>query len=408
MFKSGFLPYGWSFLEEEDIAAVSEAMRQEIITTGPTVRAFEQAFAGTVGAGQAVSCNSGTSALHLAAAALGLGPGDVAIVPSMTFLATANGPRYVGADVQFADVDPDNGLLTPETLERALDAARGQRVRAVFVVHVNGQTADMEGIRRIADRHGLFVVEDACHALGTTYEAADPPSNEPQVCRVGECRHSDMATFSFHPVKTITTGEGGMVTTNDAAKADYMVCLRTHGVIRDQKEFKRPDLALDSNGERNPWYYEMHYLGFNFRITDFQCALGLQQLAKLDRLAARRRQLMRMYDERLARFAPVIRPIERRAGVDPCLHLYPLLIDFSQVSLDRAELIRRLREQKVGTQVHYIPVHCQPYYRDLYGDLDLPGAMRYYERVLSIPFYPAMRDEHIDMVVETIVSTLGL
>jgi UDP-4-amino-4,6-dideoxy-N-acetyl-beta-L-altrosamine transaminase len=408
MFESGFIPYGWSFLDEEDIAAVSSAMRQEIITTGPTVGEFERAFADKVGARHAVSCNSGTSALHLAAAALGLGPGDVAIVPSMTFLATANGPRYVGADVQFADVDPDSGLLTPETLERAIEAAGDGRVKAVFVVHINGQTADMEGIRRIADRHGLFVVEDACHALGTTYEASDRGSNEPVVCQVGDCRHSDMAVFSFHPVKTITTGEGGMVTTNDAARADFMVCLRTHGVIRNQQKFKRPDMALDARGERNPWYYEMHHLGFNFRITDFQCALGLQQLTKLDRLAGRRRQLMRLYDERLAPYVPLIQPIKRRAGVDPCLHLYPLLIDFSKLSLGRAELIQRLREQKIGSQVHYIPVHCQPYYRDLYGDLVLPGAMRYYERVLSIPFYPAMRDEHVDMVVDRLVTTLGL
>lgn len=407
-FRSGFIPYGWSFLDEDDVAAVAEAMRQEIITTGPTVQAFEAAFAEAVGVEHAVACNSGTAALHLIAMAMGMGPGDLAIVPSVTFLATANAMRYVGADVQFADVDPDTGLLTPETLEQALQATQGRPVKAVFVVHMNGQTADLEGIRAVADRHGLLVAEDACHALGTTYEARLPSGDAPQTCRVGDCSHSHFASFSFHPVKTITTGEGGMVTTNDPAHAEVMRRLRSHGVVFDPERFRHKDMGLDSRGEKNPWYHEMHDLGFNFRITDFQCALGLQQVARLEQFAARRREIMQTYDARFAGLAPLLQPVPRRAGVDPCLHLYALLIDFSQAPLDRAELILKLREQNVGTQVHFIPVHRQPYYRDLYGDLDLPGAMAYYERILSIPFYPAMKDRDVEFVARTIKATLGV
>lgn len=408
MFKSGFIPYGWSFLEDGDIEAVSHAMRQEIITTGPTVAAFEEAFTKAVGVKRAVSCNSGTAALHLAGAAAGLGPGDVLIVPSMTFVASANAARYQGADVVIADVDPDSGLLTPDTLLEALDRAGDRHVKTVCVVHMNGLVADSEAIHAITDQRGLSVIEDACHAIGSTYETTTRESNEPRTCRVGECVHSDFAAFSFHPVKTITTGEGGMVTAKEDAQAEHMINLRTHGIRREPERMRNPELAFDANGDLNPWYYEMHDLGHNFRLTDFQCALGISQLGKLERFGARRRQLMRMYDERLAPLAPLVKPLPRRAGTDPCLHLYPLLFDFKQLSIDKAELIRGLRAKKVGSQVHYIPVHCQPYYQDHCGKLDLPGAMSYYERVLSIPFYPAMQDEHVDYVVDSIRDVLGL
>lgn len=407
MFKSGFLPYGWSFIQEDDIEAVRESLHEEIITTGPTVGAFEKLFAETVGSKFAVSCNSGTAALHLAAMGIGLTAGDWVIVPAMTFVATANAARYMEAHVLFADVDPYTGLMTPETLRDAIKGAGDKRLKAVFVVHMNGHVADMGGIEKVAREHGLRIIEDSCHAVASIY-AAKNAEGRLEEFPVGACAHSDMSAFSFHPVKTITTGEGGCVTFNDSRLYDHLVNLRTHGIVRDQANVVNPELGFDASGNLNPWYYEMQMLGHNFRLTDFQCALGIRQIQKLPQLAGRRRQIMAMYDARFAPYANVLKPVSRGADVNPCLHLYPLLIDFGAVGRSRAEVMTDLRGRKIGTQVHYIPVPSQPYYQGLYGKQEFPGTMSYYNRVLSIPFYPAMKDEHVDYVVRNICDVLGL
>lgn len=389
-----FLPYGRQLIEDDDVAAVAEALRADFLTTGPTVDAFERAFAEQVGAAHAVACNSGTAALHLAAMALDLGPGDWLVVPSLTFLATANAARYVGADVQFADVDPDTGLLTGETFAAALDQARraGRRVRAVSPVHLAGRVAPLADIAGIAKADDLPIVEDACHALGTTYEGA--------TARVGDGRYGTLATFSFHPVKTIAVGEGGMITTNDGDLASRMRISRSHGMVREPQHMRDRDAAFDSDGTPRSWYYEMHEFGFNYRLTDVLCALGISQLRKLDRFTARRRELTRLYDEALKPLAPLVRPVPPVAGCDPALHLYAVLIAFDDIGMSRQQLMARLREHGVGTQVHYIPVHRQPYYRNLYGDLALPGADAYYGRELSLPLFPAMSDADVARVVD--------
>ena len=382
------LPYGRQTIEDDDIAAVTQALRSDFLTTGPAVEAFEYAFAQTVGAAHAVACANGTAALHLAMLALDVQPGEVVITPSITFLATANCARYVGADVIFADVDPDSGLMTPATLAEAIRRVAGRRLRAVLPVHLRGDAVDLPGLEALAREAGAVLVEDAPHALGTTMTFGHVAET------VGDGRHSAMATFSFHPVKTIATGEGGMVTTNDPALAERLRSLRSHGMVRPQGA--------------DPWWYEMPEPGFNYRLPDILCALGLSQLNKLPRFAARRRALTVAYGQALEPLAPWVRPAARPAWSDPVLHLMTVLIDFEAVGRSRREVVEALKAKGVGSQVHYIPVHRQPYYRRLYGELALPGAEAWYARCLSLPLYPGMADGDVARVADALKEALAL
>lgn len=397
-----FLPYGRQSIDADDVAAVTAALQADYLTTGPGVGRFEAAFAETVGAKYAVASNSGTAALHLACIALGLQPGDTAVVPTLTFLATANAARFCGAEVIFADVDPDSGRLTAETFAAALKRAGSARVKAVLPVHLNGHCADMVAIRSLADAQGIRIVEDACHALGTRHQAGNGSMAE-----IGSCALSDMACFSLHPVKTLTTGEGGVTTTNDAQQYREMLLYRSHGMSRDPASFRHKDLALAADGQANPWYYEMHALGWNYRITDFACALGESQLKKLPTFIRRRRELASLYDRLLAPLAPVLQVVPKQPGDDATLHLYAVLIDFAAIGISRAAFMAALREAGVGSMVHYLPVHQQPYYRDRYGRLDLPGADAYYARQLSLPLYPDMTDDDVGRVFEALRRCLG-
>ncbi len=402
MADPAFLPYGRQTIEDDDIAAVTRALRADFLTTGPRVAAFEAAFAETVGARHAIACSSGTAALHLAMLALDLEPGEAVIAPAVTFAATANCARFQGGEVVFADVDPDSGLMTEETLAAALTRLDGRRLAAVLPVHLMGHVADLPAIRRIADARGAAVVEDACHALGTTMAFDDRPE------RAGDCRHSAMACFSFHPVKTITTGEGGMVTTNDDALAQRLALFRSHGITRDAAAFTAREISLDAGGAPNPWAYEMQVLGFNYRLPDILCALGLSQLAKLQRFAARRRALATRYRALLAPLAPMARAAAVPRACDPAPHLFVALIDFEAAGRSRSAVIQALAARGIGSQVHYIPVHRQPYYRDRYGGLDLPGADAWYARALTLPLFPAMADDDPERVVEALGAALGI
>ncbi|WP_374451940.1 UDP-4-amino-4,6-dideoxy-N-acetyl-beta-L-altrosamine transaminase [Phenylobacterium sp.] len=382
------LPYGRQTIDEDDIAAVAQALRGDFLTTGPTVEAFEDAFADQVGVQHAVACSNGTAALHLAMLALEVQPGEAVIAPSITFLATANCARFVGAEVVFADVDPQTGLMTPDTLAEAMTRLDGRRLRAVLPVHLRGDTAELPALEAMAKSANAVLVEDAPHALGSSLKFGNT------VQRVGDCAHSAMATFSFHPVKTIATGEGGMVTTNDARLAERLRRLRSHGMIRPQ--------------DGDPWWYEMPEIGFNYRLPDILCALGISQLAKLDAFAARRRALAARYEAALKPLAPLVVQASRPDWSDPVLHLMVALIDFQAAGRTRREVVEALRARGVGTQVHYIPVHTQPYYRERYGERELPGASAWYERCLSLPLYPGMADDDVDRVVAALADVLGL
>jgi UDP-4-amino-4,6-dideoxy-N-acetyl-beta-L-altrosamine transaminase len=385
-----FLPYGRQHVTEADMAAVRRVLEGDYLTTGPEIPAFEAEFAQRTGAPHAVACNSATAALHLALDALGVSAGDACIVPSITFLATANAARYCGADVVFADVDPETGLMTPGTLQAALKRADG-RARAVLPVHLGGSLCDMSAISTIARREGLFVVEDACHALG---------GSDGDGAVVGACAHSDAATFSFHPVKTLTSGEGGMVTTRSAGLADAMARRRSHGVEREPGAFYR------DAGAQEPWWYEQQALGWNYRMPDILAALGRSQLSRLHQIAQRRRELTALYAEALGELVPLVKTPPVPAGTEPCRHLMNVQIDFANAGVSRADVMARLKAQGVGSQVHYIPVHAQPYYRALYGDQRLPGAEKHYLRTLSLPLYPELTDADVARIAQTLAVAL--
>jgi len=423
-----FLPYSRQSLDESDIAAVSAVLRSDWLTQGPAVGAFEQALAAVTGAAQAVACASGTAALHLAALALDLAPGDTVVVPAITFLATANAVCLAGGEVAFADVDPDTGLMTPETLEAAVARARaaGRRVRAVFPVHLAGQVTE---VGAAAERLGLVVVEDACHALGSRRGLVRPLSTVDGAGGsgdpgrpVGDGQPALMTAFSFHPVKTVACGEGGAITTNDQRLADRLRRLRNHGVTRDASAFQVPELAFADDGSGagagpgfasgdrtpNPWYYEMSELGLNYRLSDLHAALGTSQLHRLEAFAARRRALVAHYRHCLAPFAPWVRPVAVVPGCLPAWHLCVVLIDFAACGTDRATVMRRLRAAGIGSQVHYIPVPHQPWYRQRYGRPDLPDADAYYRQVLSLPLFTDLADADVNRVVATLAEVLGV
>ncbi|MGP1274740.1 MAG: UDP-4-amino-4,6-dideoxy-N-acetyl-beta-L-altrosamine transaminase [Caulobacterales bacterium] len=385
-----FLAYGRQDIDADDIAAVVRALQSDFLTTGPEIDAFETEFARWTVAGHAIACSNGTTALHLALEALGVGEGDVCIVPSITFMATANAARYCGAEVQFADVDPDTGLLTAETLEAALERT-GDRAKAVLPVHLAGVPCDMESIASIARKAGLKIVEDSCHAIGSLY---------PDGSMVGACRLGDAATFSFHPVKSLTTGEGGMITTESAELASRMARMRSHGIERDSSRFVREE------GAHEPWYHEMPALGWNYRLPDINAALGRAQLARMGEFAARRRALVSAYRKGLAPLAPLVRLPDDPAGSDPCRHLMNVLIDFDAAGISRPSLMHALKARGIGTQVHYIPVHTQPYYVRRYGRMNLPGAQAHYARTLSLPLFTRMDEADVMRVCDELGAAL--
>lgn len=385
--SGGFLPYGRQSIEQDDIDAVVEVLRGDFLTTGPAIGRFEAALASAVDASAAVAVSSGTAALHAACFAAGVGPGDEVVVPAVSFVATANCARYLGAEPVFADVDPDTGLVRDDEVERRMTP----KTRAVIPVHLNGAPADVPRLRSLAERAGVTIIEDAAHALG-----GEQLDGAPVGCAAG----SSMAAFSFHPVKPITTGEGGAVTAADPDHLAKLRSFRNHGIVREAERFRRP-----SSG---PWYYEQQLLGHNLRMTDLEAALGLSQLAKLGRFTRRRRALAALYDAQLAAL-PAVSPVVRAESRRHCAyHLYAVLVDFAGLGLRRADVMEWLRERGIGTQVHFIPIPDQPYYRErAAGKADYPGARRYYERVLSLPLFPAMDESDVGRVVAALRDALS-
>ncbi|HET7086165.1 MAG TPA: UDP-4-amino-4,6-dideoxy-N-acetyl-beta-L-altrosamine transaminase [Rhizomicrobium sp.] len=391
---SEFLAYARQVIGEDDIAAVAEVLRGDWLTTGPAVEAFEAALAEAVGAKHAIVCNSGTAALYIAARAADLKEGDAVIVPSITFLATASANVLAGLEVVFADVDPQTGLMGVAEAQAALDRAGG-RAKAIYPVHLAGRVQDPMALQAFADANGLVVIEDACHALGTVYGNG---------FKVGACAHSQASCFSFHPAKTIAMGEGGAVTTNCDALARQAQIMRNHGMTRAGEDFRNRELAFADNGQPNPWYYEASSISHNFRASDINCALGASQLKKLDSFVAARRRLMSLYEEALAPLAPRVQFIPGVPGDAIGWHLCQILADFS--GTDRGTVMERLRARGIGTQVHYIPVHLQPFYQARHPGLDLPGAQRFYDRTLSLPLYPAMSGADVRRVADALTEIL--
>lgn len=386
------IPYGRHYVDEDDVRAVSEILRGELLTQGPKAAEFERLIADYVGARYAVSVANGTAALHLACLAAGLGPGDTLVTSPNTFLASANCALYVGARPMFCDIDPETLNLDPRALEAAFTISHS--VKAVVPVHFAGLPCDMEAIGRVARANGAAVIEDACHALGATYRDGS---------RVGNCRRSDMTVFSFHPVKLIAAGEGGIITTNDEKLHRKLLLLRNHGMTRNELELTDAAQAFDGD-VANPWYYEMQDLGYNYRITDVQCALAISQLAKLPRFLERRRAIAQHYDEALHGLTAIELP-QRGERERSANHLYVTRMDFGRLGLTRGELMLELRAQGIGSQVHYIPVPYQPYYRQHgLGTGSWPHAERYYQEALTIPLYFGMSDADVAAVVAAVTK----
>lgn len=379
------IPYGRQLIGPEDVAAVTAVLRSDFLTQGPVVPEFERAVASRCSVGHAVAVNSATSALHIACLALGLGPGDTAWTSPNTFVASANCVLYCGAEIDFVDIDPHTYNLSTVALAAKLDRAErvGRLPKVVIPVHFAGQSCDMRTIHELARRYGFRIIEDASHAIGGSYLDAS----------VGNCRYSDITVFSFHPVKIITTGEGGMALTRDPDLAKRMASLRSHGITRDPADM----VGLGAG----PWYYEQTDLGFNYRMTDIQAALGLSQLARLDEFIERRRSLARRYDERLSGL-PLITP-SQIPEARSALHLYPIRLDREHCPRSRGEVFGRLRNSGIAANVHYIPVPTQPFFEKRgFRVGEFPQAEAYYAQAISLPLFAGMSLDQQDQVIAAV------
>ncbi|WP_417271592.1 UDP-4-amino-4,6-dideoxy-N-acetyl-beta-L-altrosamine transaminase [Celeribacter sp.] len=382
-----FIPYGRQDITDEDVAAVVEVLQSDFLTQGPQVPAFEAAVAERVGAAHGVAMNSATSALHAACMALDLGQGDWLWTVPTTFVASANCGLYCGAQVDFVDIDPETYTMSVSALSAKLEAAQaaGTLPKVIVPVHLCGQSADMEAISRVARAYGVKIIEDASHSIGADH----------QELPVGDCRYSDITVFSFHPVKIITTCEGGLATTQDAGLARKMELARSHGITRETDELTHaPD---------GPWYYQQVTLGYNYRMTEIQAALGLSQLTRLDSFVARRRELAARYNQLLADL-PVTLPAQH-PDTNSSWHLYVI-----RVAADRhAAVFDALRAAGIGVNLHYIPVHTQPYYRAMgFAEGQFPNAEAYYAEAISIPLYAGLSDADQDRVVAELAKALAV
>lgn len=385
-----FIPYGKQWIDKNDIQAVVDVLKSDWLTQGSKIKEFEQAVAEYCGAEYAITVSSGTAALHLACLAAGLGEGDILWTSPNTFIASANCALYCGATPDFVDIDPKTYNMSVERTEAKLvKTEKEDRLPKIIIpVHFAGQSCDMERLYSLSRKYGFIVIEDACHAMGGSYKGI----------KIGSCRYSDMTVFSFHPVKTITTGEGGMILTNNEALYEKLIRLRTHGITRNSQ-------FMEGEPEGN-WYYQQVELGMNYRITDIQAALGLSQLNRIDEFIARRQELLQRYNDAFSDL-PVLVPFQS-PDVYSAVHLYVIRLKLSEIKKTRKEIFDELCQKGIGVNVHYIPIHTQPYYQKLGFYIgQFPESERYYKEALTLPMYPAMSYEEQDYVIDAFHKVLS-
>lgn len=375
-----YIPYGRQWIDEDDIKAVVEVLKSDYLTTGPKIKEFEEKFADYVGTKYAVAVSNGTAALHTACYAAGIGKGDEVITSPMTFAASANCVLYQGGKPVFADIDSGTYNIDPVEIRKNIT----NKTKAIIPVHYTGQTCDMKEIQEIARENNLIVIEDAAHALGATYRGE----------KIGNCKYSDMAIFSFHPVKHITTGEGGMVTTNNKDLYDKLIQFRNHGITKNHRKY-----ICENEG---PWYHEQQFLGYNYRMTDIQAALGISQLKKIDSFVKRRREIAEIYNQELSKLDWIKLPYQKDDR-ESSWHLYVIQIDKKKLGNSRKKVFDYLRSKGLGVQVHYIPIYWHPYYQQLGYEKGMCGEVEsVYEKIISLPIYPTINENEVSSIIEII------
>lgn len=386
-----FLPYGRQMIDKDDINSVIKVLKSNYLTEGPIISEFEKAFAHKVGSKYAVVCSSGTAGLHLASMCLKLNSNFTALVPAISFVATANAPFYTGANIEFVDVDPNTGLITADTLIRAIKTS-SKKVKALFYVHLNGVVEDLTNIKNICDQYDIKIIEDSCHAIGGSKNSQ----------KIGSCYDSDINVFSLHPVKTITMGEGGVITTNSQEYKNSLISFRSHGITKNDKMFTNN--TFKNSNMYGAWSYEMQELGYNYRASTLNVALGLSQLKKLDYFVKKRSNIAHIYDETFKEMSHDFEPVKRNKNYNHGYHLYPILIKGKNPLTIKKRVIEFLKNKNIGSQVHYIPIPFQPFWKDKSNINNFKGAIDYFSRCLSIPIYPTMKKSEIKYVAESIRS----
>ena len=393
--------YGRQFIDKDDIKSVSSVLKSDFLTQGKLVEKFEKNFSKITNSKFSISCSNGTSALHLAFKSIGLNETECVIVPAITFVATANAAIMCGANVIFADVDPQTGISERKNFEEAYNKAKnkGLKVKAFVTVHLNGQSSNIDEIYNFAKKEKIFLIEDACHALGTQYLV------KKKKVKVGSCEYSDIATFSFHPVKNITTGEGGMVNTKHEWINQKINLLRNHGIVRDQNFFKNRNNGMGSNNTKNMWYYEMQCLGYNYRLSDISSALGISQLKKLKRFIKKRKEIVLYYDHFFKKKSKLLNPILKKKNSITSWHLYVLQIDFKKLNIPKNIFFKKMRDLGINCQVHYIPLNKQPFYQSFSNDIFF-GSEDYYNKSFSIPLHYSLNKKDVKFIAEKCIKTV--
>lgn len=394
MINKRFLPYSRQYISKDDIKKVISVLKSDFITQGPEINKFEKNFADYVGAKYAVACATGTAALHLSCLALGITKKSKVITPAVTFVASANCAEFIGANVDLVDIDNETHCISLKDLEKKL---KKKKIDLVITVHLAGHSSDMEKIYKLKKKYKFNLIEDSCHALGGKYKKY----------KVGSCKFSDISTFSFHPVKPVTTGEGGMITTNDKNIYEKLILYRTHGIHKNYKKFKNLSLGFDENKEANRWYYEMSDLGYNYRLTDIQAALGNNQLKRIDKITKKRNMVANFYKKEFRKISGIKLPITAKY-IHHAYHLFTILIDFKKFKISRNIFMKKLADKGIGSQVLYIPIFMQPYYQKKYkfNYKHFSNSISYYEKALSIPIFFDIKKKELKFVSKSIKEIL--